>query len=437
MNKVMNSIILAGAQLAAQGLAGEVLWRDGVGNFRAKALAGGPVKVAYLGGSITEMTGWRNLTTEWLGREFPQATVEEIAASIGGTGSDLGVFRVGHDALDHDPDLLFVEFATNDSTRSPDAIVRQIEGIVRQTWTRNAKTDIVFVYTVTATTLRDYMKGGVPRAVVAMEKVADHYGIPSVDFGPRILGEVAAGRLVMSPQELETDVPVGTPDRDKVIADKLAAEGKTLFAPDGVHPFMAGHEFYLKSVQAFFAKTLNDAPCDHTAKMALPPVDPMNLSAAKMVAITQGMLKGEWSKSQAMNANGRFVARMDEIWEADTPGAKLCFVFDGTHCDIYDLLGPDGGQVWITVDGKRAASPFPRFDSYCTYHRIAHLPVFDGAPGRHTVEIEVDSKQPDRQSVAFRLQDPAVELAGPKYNGTKFWPAKIMVVGDVVDGVLP
>ncbi|MBR0066777.1 MAG: hypothetical protein IJQ00_04210 [Kiritimatiellae bacterium] len=90
-------------------------------------------------------------------------------------------------------------------------------------------------------------------------------------------------------------------------------------------------------------------------------------------------------------------------------------------------------RVWITVDGKKSASPVARFDNYCTYHRIATLGVFNGADGVHTVEITVDKDQPSRQPVAFRLKNPAVELAKPKYQGTKFWPAKIMLVGDLQD----
>ena len=84
------------------------------------------------------------------------------------------------------------------------------------------------------------------------------------------------------------------------------------------------------------------------------------------------------------------------------------------------------------MDGKRAAQPVARFDSYCTYHRIATLWAFSGADGVHTVEIEVDKDQPSRQPVAFRLKNPAVELAQEKYQGTKFWPAKIMLIGDLV-----
>jgi hypothetical protein len=40
--------------------------RGGLPNFAAKLKAGGEVRVAYLGGSITESNGWRVLTTAWL-----------------------------------------------------------------------------------------------------------------------------------------------------------------------------------------------------------------------------------------------------------------------------------------------------------------------------------------------------------------------------------
>ena len=72
----------------------EVRAREGVGNFLAKLKAGKTVTVAYLGGSITAMKGWRNMTTDWLRKANTNAVVNEVHAAIGGTGSDLGVFRV-------------------------------------------------------------------------------------------------------------------------------------------------------------------------------------------------------------------------------------------------------------------------------------------------------------------------------------------------------
>ena len=413
----------------------EVNVREGVGNFLRKIREGKKeIVVAYLGGSITAMTGWRDLTTDWLKKTYPGVTFKEIHASIGGTGSDLGVFRVGRDALRHSPDLLFVEFATNDSGYSPESIYRSMEGIVRQTWAKDPTTDLVFAYTVTHVSVTNYVAGAWQRSAAAMEKVADHYGIPSVCFGPRVAEEVKAGRLVMKMADAEaaTAVPTETPNRDKAIADALAKQGKTLFARDGVHPAMPGHRLYLAAVTNAFAQMQSLPPADHAAKMATPFVKD-NLEQAKMVPVSSEMLSGSWRKLAADDEKSKkFSSRMGEIWEGATPGDKLSFKFRGTRCAIYDLLGPDGGQVWITVDGKRRSKPVALFDSYCTYHRIAQLDVFAGKDGEHSVEIEIDKDQPSRQPVAFRLKDSAQELAAPKYNGTKFWPAQIMLVGDLV-----
>ena len=57
-------------------------------------------------------------------KAYPQATFTEINAAIGGTGSDLGVFRVQQDVLSKGPDLLFVEFAVNDGGADPQRIIR-------------------------------------------------------------------------------------------------------------------------------------------------------------------------------------------------------------------------------------------------------------------------------------------------------------------------
>ena len=413
----------------------EVHARDGVGNFLKKIRDGKEeIVVAYLGGSITAMNGWRNLTTDWLRKTYPNVKFKEVHAAIGGTGSNLGVFRLGHDALQYKPDLLFVEFATNDGGAQPEAIWRSMEGIVRQTWRKNATTDIIFTYTITHSMMGDYGKGLCPRAASAMEQLADHYGIPSIGFGPRVAAEVKAGRLVMNMKdaEKETAVPVETPARDKVISDKLAKEGKILFAKDGVHPAMPGHGFYLKSIIAGFEQMKDSKPVDHLNQL-LNPFVPDNMIAAKMVPVHPEMLSGSWRKLPDNDGKMKsFSNRMGDIWYASEPGDKLKFKFKGTCCMIYDLLGPDGGQLWVTVDGKRNKRPIPRFDSYCTYHRIATLHVFDGADGVHEVEIEVDKDQPSRQSVAFRLKDPEGELSQAKYQGTKFWPAKIMLIGDLV-----
>ena len=95
----------------------------------------------------------------------------------------------------------------------------------------------------------------------------------------------------MTEENILVTVPKETPQRDKVLAEKLAKEGKILFAKDGVHPALPGHGIYLKSVQNLFAKSMGVKAADHAKKLAEKPLDAQNLEHAKMVPITPEMLK--------------------------------------------------------------------------------------------------------------------------------------------------
>ena len=390
--------------------------RDGLGNVLAKLRDGQSVNIGYLGGSITAAAGWRVKTREWFSREFPQAQVNEIHAAIGGTGSDLGVFRVERDALVHKPDLLFVEFAVNDGGAAPERIWQAMEGIVRQTWDADSRTDICFVYTYRVGYETDLRQGLCPRAASAMELLADHYGIPSINFALKVVELQQAGKLVFQSDE---------PTEADVIR----------FSKDGVHPLDEGHQLYTDVVAEAVQLMGEDAkPIDHQPKLESTFIA-NHWQAAKMVPIDAGMLSPEWKQlpPEAPLAKS-FGNRMGTLWEATQPGSHLSFKFRGSTAKLYDLLGPDGGQVVITVDGVIREKPVPRFDSYCTYHRIATLSLAEGLDPNevHTVTVEVHADQPDRQPVAFRLANPEVELKSAKYQGTNVRIGQILVLGDVI-----
>ena len=390
--------------------------RGGIGNVIKKIQAGEEIVVAYLGGSITAANGWRPKTTKWLQETFPKAKFKEIHAAIGGTGSDLGVFRVGHDVLQHDPDLLFVEFAVNDGGAAPEQIWRCMEGIVRQTWKKDANTDIVFTYTISSNMTNDYKQGNCPRSSSSMEILADFYGIPSVNFGVPVAKLLMDGKLVFTAEK--------KPEGDVI-----------WFAGDGCHPRDEGHEIYLKLLAEAITQMKDSKPVDHKAKLGKTFVSD-NWEAAKMIPLSEKMLSGNWKALPADDGKQKsFGNRMGQIWSADQPGSKLSFKFNGAVAKVYDLLGPDAGQVVITVDGKKGDKPVPRFDSYCVYHRIATLSVAAAAdPGQvHDVTIEIHPDQPDRKSVSFRLKDPEKELAAPKFQGTKVWMSQLMLLGDLVE----
>ena len=219
--------------------------RLGIGNVMNKILAGDEVRIAYFGGSITQMDGWRRFSMEALTKQYPGARFSEIPAAIGGTGSTLGVFRFARDVLSKNPDLVFVEFATNDFAASPETIWANFDGFLRQLWRASPRTDVVFVYTVSSDALPDYLANRCPCAVCAMEQLAEHYGIATVDFGPAVSAGVASGRLVMDAGEIATAVPKDSSDRNRLIAEELSRRGKVLFSTDGCHPAEPGHRLYV------------------------------------------------------------------------------------------------------------------------------------------------------------------------------------------------
>ncbi|MDR2706356.1 MAG: SGNH/GDSL hydrolase family protein [Planctomycetaceae bacterium] len=389
--------------------------RDGVGNVLEKLNKGETVKIAYLGGSITAANGWRPKTTEWFKKTFPNAKIEEIHAAIGGTGSDLGVFRLGHDVLQYQPDLLFVEFAVNDGGALPENIWRSMEGIVRQTWKSNPKTDIVFVYTISEALAKEPREGICNRSMSSMELLADFYGIPSINFAVPVFALEKSGKLLFKGES--------------------APEGVILFSTDSVHPLDAGHQIYAQTVAESFEKMKETKPVDHQPKLSKTFVR-NNWENARLVPITESMLQGEWKKlDNTDQLQKSFGQRLGEIWHSGKPGSKLTFKFKGSQAKIYDLLGPNGGQVIVTVDGKTKETPIARFDSYCTYHRLATLGLaFDLDPDVvHTVTVEVHPEQPSRQPVAFRLKDPEKELAEPKFQGTNVWFGQLMLIGNLID----
>ena len=179
--------------------------------------------IGYYGGSITEGAGqsapgfcYRDRVTAWMKAQYPDAAITEIQAAIGGTGSDLGMYRCGRDLLMNKPDLVFYEFAVNDSGMSYEAAAAQTETIFRKIWSANPLTDIVVLYTITGMIHDTLAKGGEYVSRAAHAAVARHYGIPAVD-----IGEALRTRTLLA-----------------------GSEDFTRYAKDRVHPNDEGYAIY-------------------------------------------------------------------------------------------------------------------------------------------------------------------------------------------------
>lgn len=394
--------------------------RNGLPNFLAKAnAAGAEVKIAYLGGSITAQPGWRPKSLAHFQKMFPAAKFSEINAAIGGTGSDLGVCRLKQDVLDHKPDLLLVEFAVNDGGAAPEQIYRCMEGIVRQTWRALPECDICFVYTLTEALAPAMLDGKFQRSASAMEKIADHYGIPTIYLAMEVARLAREGKLLWKAPLPKTD------------AEKQALGGKFVFAPDSVHPHPeTGHELYLQAI----VRSLDPIQKASSAKGAHQLGEPFiadNYERAQMLPITAASLsKGfELLDPKTDDFGKRWANRMTTLHKATVPGEAVAFKFKGTRCAIYHVVGPDSGQVTVTLDGKNSARSC--FDSYCTYPRLSVLPIGSDLPDAvHEVRIEVHPDQPDKVKIlASRNQT----MDKPeRFAGTAFYPGAILLVGELL-----
>lgn len=405
--------------------------RGGLPNLTAKLKADGAVRIAYLGGSITAQPGWRPKTLAWFRDQYPAAQITEANAAIGGTGSDLGVFRLRQDVLRHEPDLLFVEFAVNDGGAEPERILRSMEGIVRQTWRYRPTIDICFVYTLTQGMLGDLQSAKYPRAASVMEEVADHYGIPSIHMGLRVAQMEKEGKVLFSDKE----------GRNEAQRREAMATGLCIFSQDGVHPHPdTGHVLYLEAAVRGMEAILPTGAAGPHALAAPLRVD--NWEAARMVPFGKATLSPEWRQADpATDGNAKaFAERLPEIWRADTPGATATFRFRGTLARVYDLVGPGCGAVKMTVDGKDLGVR-PRFDAYCSYYRLQTLAIAEGlADEVHTVRLEIAPEAPDKRAILQQRAEPnAKDLAldaaafAAKYDGRCWYAGWIMLLGEWVD----
>lgn len=407
LRMVFSLIALAVVSLSARAAESELHARAGLPNVAARVAANtGELRVAYFGGSITAAeNGWRSLTTAHLRAKFPGVIITEIMAGLPGTGSDLGACRLEQDVLRHRPDLVFVEFAVNDSATPPARIERTMEGIVRQIRRANPRTDIWFVYTLSAPGLDDLQAGRFQASALAMENVAARYGIPSLHFGLEVARRVTDGSLVFKAPEASA------------------------FSHDGVHPTAIGHEIY-------FTTLARSLPALLTTRAAGAQGLPVPLHADNWEGATQRLLEdvtreGEWTRVPLEDANlrGSTKSLLSSVWRAAQPGAAIEFEFRGTRFGLLGIAAPDSGQFRVTVDDLPPVTD-TMFDSYVSTTFCRQRGWFFPAEltdGVHRVRVELLDAAVDKAAIKTKagktLEAPAA------YADNRLTLAGVLIVG--------
>jgi len=390
----------------------ELYKRDGLPNFFTKIKNGDPVKVAYLGGSITEQEGWRVYSLEWFRKRYPDAKFSEVNAAIGGTPSEFGAFRLQDHVLTFHPDLIFVEFAVNDKDAGEEKVIRSMEGIVRQVWQTNSHVDICFVYTIRESYIEPESNGLLPLSVSAAETVARKYRIPSINFGVEVCRRLKESKLLFKGESKEIN-------------------GIQVFGPDGTHPYIeTGHHIYHEVLRRSFEAmgAMNRKLKAKTHPLGAP-IDPYNFSNARMVDIMQLNLneKREISKAKEFLSFERFLPNISKQ-KKDTE--MIVVRFKGRAIGAYDLIGPGGGRVIVEVDGC-VKDTIVRFDKYCTYYRMNYFLIDDLENRDHDAIFRVFSEPFNKKAILKETLKEDFIKYPDKYEEYCWYVGKILIDGDL------
>ncbi len=333
--------------------------RGSVGNVFAKLNNGEDVTIGYLGGSVTEGAGvssdrrqldpWRARVTQWFKDTYPNNTITESSAAIGGMGSLFGAARLKDQLLVNNPDIIFVMCSINDrgSRETQAQSQRQMEDIIRQIIEYDPEIDIIIGYDTDNAVGQNEEPY---EQVVWHEAVAQQYNITSVDMG-RYLGDV---------------VRTG----EYTFGDVLS---------DIVHPNGIGYAFYFKPAKECLEDAMANAP-EEVVTYTLPSSTSFGKPMNNKLYVPGVNLSAQDGYASQSGTGVAFFSKMFFI----RLGTSMTFTIEGENLGLYTAFGASTGNVRCTVDGVDMGE-YPISE----YSPITRL-VEDMGPGPHTVTLTAD-----------------------------------------------
>ncbi|WP_166823088.1 SGNH/GDSL hydrolase family protein [Thalassoroseus pseudoceratinae] len=378
--QILALILLLPTPLVASNIVRNVNLRGNFDNCRIQFEREETGHVAFIGGSITEMNGYRPMVCEFLQKQFPKTKFNFTAAGISSTCSTTGAFRLERDVLSKGPvDLFFIEFAVNDDQDAGHArreCIRGLEGIVRQVREHNPQADIVITYFVNPSMLETLQAGKTPLTISSHEAVAEHYNITTVNLAKEVAEQISADELSWKVYGGTHPKPAGNRICATMIADQLS-------------------QLWAEELSPKTTKKKHSSPSK--------PLDSNHYGNGRFVSPEKAEIVRDWKwgipawdelpggkRSRFTNIN---------MLSADRPGAELSLEFTGKAVGAYIVAGPDAGIVEASIDNQ----PFKSFDLYHHYSRGLHYPrsvIFaaDLEPKEHTLRLRISEKSNEESS---------------------------------------
>lgn len=159
-----------------------------------KAKRGEEVTICYLGGSITEGANAKPQATRCYAYLSAQQFAEKfmpdkkqlnyINAGISGTPSVLGITRLEQDVLSKEPDIVFVEFAVNDSNQTTYRII--YESMIRKLLVSDTQPAVILIFT--------FLENGYS-CQPHMQQVGKHYDLGMISVRDAVEPQIKLGRI--------------------------------------------------------------------------------------------------------------------------------------------------------------------------------------------------------------------------------------------------
>ncbi len=298
------------------------------------------LKVLYFGGSVTygvgasdrEKTSWRALFTNYLKESYPDAEIESIDAAISGTGSLLGLYRLEHDVIPHNPDLIFIEYAINDFflRDGEDQIKIQNETMIRRLYEMNPNIDIVYIFTEGIASSTTGGREGLHRGAKPQNAVAEHFGINSIRVGRALTDSIS----------------------DKSSAS--SAEWKQYFQ-DGVHPVDKGYAAYFDVLKDFF-ENQEKIYKDGEIKAHKIPEKPLLGVMEKYTMISGEALENAVTGDWVFDKRTQYAANTEVVYKGAifprASGKEMTYTFTGKGLSLF-FAGSGGYQsLQYSIDGS-------------------------------------------------------------------------------------
>jgi len=355
----------------------------GLDNFLFRVRNDKTATVAFLGGSITAMKGWRDKVMNYLQQTYPETKFDFINAGIPSLGSVPHTFRLQRDVLSHGKiDLLFVESAVNDLANGTPALQqrRALEGIVLHALVRQPAMNIVVMAFADEAKIADYNAGRIPDEVKVHADIARHYRLPFINLAQEVAMRIHAKEFTW---------------KDDII---------------DLHPSPFGQQVYFRTIRRLLELCSERKPVTRKLNMRLPgPLDGHAYAGGIYVAPGESsgrkgfIVDPSWTPHDDAKARKGFVNM--PMLTSEQPGSSFEFSFRGNAVGIAVVAGPDAGIIRYTIDDGKESS----VDLFTQWSRSLHLPWYlvlgDSLKnGKHTLRVTLsDSRDTSATGSACRI----------------------------------